>query len=105
MCAAGIVAIHPLVRRATTCALAALAVLTLCCASVACNRATSELEVGDAPPEKMELAWEEGPIPGAPAATPMVVKEGPAPLLYLSERAATLQVVDRSGGDRVLAES
>jgi hypothetical protein len=33
-----------------------------------------------------------------------MIKQGPAPLVYLSEMAATLRVVDQSAADQVLAE-
>lgn len=88
--------------------LAALALANAVFGGMACNRdASSETtakERLEKPPEKVELAWEERPIAGVPRSGPVMIKQGPAPLLYLSEMAATLQVVDQAG-DRVLAEA
>lgn len=83
-----------------------LAVAAGLCGGVGCNRTKPEpaADRPGEPPEKMELAWEERDIPGAAASAPVMIKEGPAPLLYLSEMAATLRVVDRSG-EQVLAEA
>jgi hypothetical protein len=83
-----------------------LAVAVALPGGVACKQAEPPAaERLEKPPEKVELAWEEGPIPGVPRSGPVMIKQGPAPLLYLSEMAATLQVVDLGAGERVLAEA
>ena len=105
MRAAGI-AIHSTTRRTALLLLLTLA-MSAASGGLACNRAKPEAAAADrleGPPEKVALAWEEREIPGAPqSSAPVMIKEGPAPLAYLSERAATLQVVDRTG-DAVLAQ-
>lgn len=106
MRAAGI-AIHSTTRLTPRRALVAVLVALAGASGGACNRAApSEAtdERLDGPPEKVELAWEERPIAGVPRSEPVMIKQGPAPLLYLSDMAATLQVVDQTG-DRVLAEA
>ena len=54
-------------------------------------------------PVPTELRSVEVPIRGG-GAGPVAIKEGAAPLFYLSEMAATLRVVDRTAGDLILAE-
>jgi hypothetical protein len=50
-----------------------------------------------------ELRQSEEPIRGG-GARPVAIKEGLAPLFYLSDVTATLRVVDRTAGDLILAE-
>lgn len=100
------IAIHLTRRLAPLLALAAAVAGLVGGGGIACKRAEPDpaAERVEGPPEKMELAWEEGAIPGAPLPKPVIIKEGPAPLVYLSEMAATLRVVDRAD-DEVLAEA
>src|SRR5437762_14195424 len=52
----------------------------------------------DAPPRPVELSWKDQPLSGVAAgvAAPVPVKEGPAPMVYLTERQQVVQVIDRT---------
>ena len=58
-----------------------------------------------ASPER-EMHWEEHSLGGVAAmpARPVPVKEGPAPLVYMTQQGETVRVVDR-GNERMLAEA
>src|SRR5688572_15536968 len=61
--------------------------------------------VATAPPE-MEMSWEERPLGGVAsvAPAPVPVTEGASPLVYMTEQAETIRVVER-GTERILAEA
>jgi hypothetical protein len=58
----------------------------------------------EAPP-KVEMAWDEQPLGGVASsgASEVPVKEGPAPLVYLTSQGENVRVVDRTA-NRVLGE-
>jgi hypothetical protein len=68
--------------------------------------ATAEPEQMEGPPAAQELVWDEKPLGGVAGrgASPVPVKEGAAPLVYLSEQAQAIRVIDRTSG-QVLGES
>ena len=59
-----------------------------------------------AKPRPVELQWKDEPLTGVAGgvATPVTVKEGSAPLVYLNEQAQTVQVVDRTA-NKILGET
>jgi hypothetical protein len=52
----------------------------------------------NAAPQPVELQWQDQPLEGIAGgvATPVTVKEGSAPLVYLTEQAQVVQVIDRT---------
>src|SRR5688500_3709564 len=77
-------------------------------AALGCSRSAAPAEAApqaSLPPER-EMAWEEHSLGGVAAmpARPVPVKEGPAPLVYLTEQGVTVRVVD-SASQRTLAET
>jgi hypothetical protein len=60
----------------------------------------------DAPPRPVELQWKDEPLKGIAGgvASPVTVKEGSMPLVYLSEQQQVVQVVDRTA-NKVLGET
>jgi hypothetical protein len=93
------------------CSLASMAfapVLAACAAGLGCRAAepTEAVVEESAMPPEMEMTWEEHPLGGVAAVTarPVSVKEGPAPLVYMTEQGVTVRVVDR-GSERTLAEA
>ena len=74
-------------------------------AGVGCRHAEPADTVHKGPPPERDFKWNEQPLGGvaATAAKPVAVAEGKAPLLYLSDLAATVRIVDRSS-ESLLAE-
>src|SRR3954454_23311434 len=54
----------------------------------------------DGPPPAREMVWDETALGGVAAggASPVPVREGAAPLVYLSEQAQAIRVIDRTSG-------
>jgi hypothetical protein len=59
-----------------------------------------------AKPRPLELQWKDEPLTGVAGgvATPVTVKEGSAPLVYLTEQAQVVQVIDRTA-NKVLGQT
>jgi hypothetical protein len=81
--------------------------LGACAAGLGCGTmqpAEPAVEQTGPPPER-EMAWEEHALGGVAAmpARPVPVKEGPAPLVYMTQQGETVRVVE-SGSERMLAE-
>lgn len=77
-----------------------LVAASLCAAPLAmasgCKHDTDK--TAEAPPRPMELQWKDEPLEGVAGgvAAPVPVKEGSMPLVYLTEQAQVVQVIDRT---------
>jgi hypothetical protein len=79
-----------------------LVAAALCAAPLAmvsgCKHDADEPAKVDAQPRPVELNWQEQPLEGVAGgvAAPVPVKEGSIPLVYLTEQAQVVQVIDRT---------
>ena len=80
------------------------------CVGIGCQSAASQEQSEPAgpagKPAPVEIGWEDRPLGGVASgvASPVAVKEGPAPLVYLTESGVTVRIVDRAG-EKILAET
>jgi hypothetical protein len=86
--------------------LVAVALCAGALASTGCHHEPVNDPDAQAKPRPVELQWKDEPLTGAAGgvATPVTVKEGSVPLVYLTEQPQVVQVVDRTA-NRVLGQT